>query len=98
MACSHKLIRSKGIHVIVGPMTRGHALTVATRRAFLRFCHGAGIRSYGTTDSVFDGNPDAFMLAPRDRGLPRLFNEGLPGANLKTQDVIYAMPACGRRR
>ena len=88
---SHKLIRSKGIHLIVGPMTRGHALTVAHKGGHFFVLPWRGHTIIGTTDSVFDGDPDDVHVGDAEIAAFLAFvNEGLPGANLKAKDVIYA--------
>ena len=88
---SHKLIRSKGIHVIVGPMTPGHALTIAHKGGHFFVLPWRGHTIIGTTDTVFDGNPDDVHVGDAEIAAFLAFvNDGLPGANLKPQDVIYA--------
>jgi len=85
---SHKLIRSKGIHLIVGPMTRGHALTVAHKGGHFFVLPWRGHTIIGTTDSVFDGDPDDVHVGDAEIAAFLAFvNEGLPGANLKAKDV-----------
>ncbi len=88
---SHKLMRSKGIHVIVGPMTPGHALTIAHKGGHFFVLPWRGHTIIGTTDTVFEGNPDDVHVGDAEIAAFLAFvNEGLPGANLKPQDVIYA--------
>ncbi len=88
---SHKLIRSKGIHVIVPAMTPGHALTIAHKGGHFFVLPWRGHTIIGTTDSVFDGNPDDVHVSDAEIASFLAFvNDGLPGANLKPADVIYA--------
>lgn len=88
---SHKLIRSKGIHVIVGPMTKGHALTVAHKGGHFFVLPWRGHTIIGTTDTVFDGEPDDVHAGGTEiAAFLDFVNEGLPGAKLKISDVIYA--------
>jgi glycerol-3-phosphate dehydrogenase len=88
---SHKLIRSKGIHVIVGPMTKGHALTVAHKGGHFFVLPWRGHTIIGTTDTVFDGDPDNVHVGDAEiAAFLNFVNEGLPGAKLKPSDVIYA--------
>jgi glycerol-3-phosphate dehydrogenase len=88
---SHKLMRSKGIHVIVGPMTPGHALTVSHKGGHFFVLPWRGYTIIGTTDTVFEGNPDDVHVGDAEiAAFLDFVNEGLPGANLKPKDVIYA--------
>jgi len=88
---SHKLMRSKGIHVIVGPMTPGHALTIAHKGGHFFVLPWRGHTIIGTTDTVFEGNPDDLHVSDAEiAAFLDFINGGLPGANLKPTDVIYA--------
>src|SRR5690348_10935048 len=55
---SHKLMRSKGIHLIVPAMTKHAALTVATRGGHFFILPWRGHSLVGTTDTAFAGSPD----------------------------------------
>ena len=87
---SHKLVRSKGIHVIVPAMTRTDALTVATPHGHFFVLPWRGYSLLGTTDTAFNGSPDAVGVTEADiAGFLSFVNAHLPAARLKREDVRY---------
>ncbi len=85
-----RLLRSKGIHVIVPAMTRADALTVATAHGHFFVLPWRGHTLLGTTDTAFDAPPDEVIVTRRD--IETLFgqvNGFLPQADLKLSDVEH---------
>ncbi len=60
---AHKLLRSKGIHVLVPSMTRDVALTVATAHGHFFVLPWRGHTLLGTTDTAFFGDPDTLGVS-----------------------------------
>src|SRR6185437_867550 len=60
---SHKLLRSKGIHVLVPAMTRSNALTVAAGGGHFFVLPWHGHTLLGTTDTAFQSEPDAVAVS-----------------------------------
>lgn len=92
---SHRLVRSKGIHIVTRPLAREHALTLQVPRAqggghvFVLPWRGHAL--IGTTDTRFDGDPDDVRAAAADVDLLlRTVNGVLPGAQLRHGDVLFA--------
>ncbi len=92
---SHTLVRSKGIHLITPALTRAHALTLTVPKeeggGHLFVLPWRGLSIVGTTDTVFDQDPDALTVSERDiAGLLRVLNESLPGLKLDRDAVLHA--------
>ncbi len=88
---SHKLMRSKGIHLVVPAMTRSDALTVAAAGGhfFVLPWHGHAI--LGTTDTAFTGAPDDVRVDESDiANFLAFINAHLPSAHLKRGDVEHS--------
>jgi glycerol-3-phosphate dehydrogenase len=80
---SHKLMRSKGIHVMVPSVTRKNALTVATAKGHFFVLPWRGHTLLGTTDTAFNGDPDAVSVSERDiESFFSFINAHLPQARL----------------
>ena len=62
-AQSHKLIRSKGIHVITRPLTQRHALAVSQKGGHFFIVPWREHSIVGTTDTVFTDEPDALRVS-----------------------------------
>jgi glycerol-3-phosphate dehydrogenase len=87
---SHKLRRSKGIHVLVPALTRGFALTMATPHGHFFVLPWRGHTLLGTTDTAFTGDPDALGVSERDiNEFLALINRHLPNAGLARDRVEY---------
>ncbi len=87
---SHKLLRSKGIHVVVPSMTREFALTVATASEHFFVLPWRGHTLLGTTDTAFTGDPDTVAVSEADIAAFFAFiNAHLPAALLRRKDVEY---------
>jgi glycerol-3-phosphate dehydrogenase len=90
-AASHKLIRSKGIHIVTRALTNGHALTVSHKGGHFFVLPWREHTIIGTTDSVFTGSPDELRVAGGEIDtFLALVNEGLPSLRLARDDVVYA--------
>ncbi|HEY1707894.1 MAG TPA: glycerol-3-phosphate dehydrogenase/oxidase [Rhizomicrobium sp.] len=87
---SHKLLRSKGIHVLVPAMTRKYAITVAAGNGHFFVLPWRGHTLLGTTDTVFQDSPDAVGVTERDvDDFLAFVNTYLPSAHLERADVEY---------
>jgi len=88
---SHKLLRSKGIHLVVPAMTRGHALTVAAEHGhFFVLPWGSGHTLLGTTDTAFTGDPDHVGVSETDiAGFLAFVNAHLANARLSRAQVQH---------
>jgi glycerol-3-phosphate dehydrogenase len=89
-APSHKLMRSKGIHVVVPSVTREFALTMATSHGHFFVLPWRGHTILGTTDTAFAGNPDDVGVSETDIAAFFAFiNKHLPNAQLQRDKVEY---------
>jgi glycerol-3-phosphate dehydrogenase len=87
---SHKLMRSKGIHLIVPALTRHDALTVATPHGHFFVLPWRGFSILGTTDTAFNDSPDSVGVSEADIASFLAFvNAHLPEAHLKREDVRH---------
>lgn len=90
-ARSHALRRSKGIHVLVAPITREHALTVATERGHFFVIPWRSSTLLGTTDTPYHGATDALGVREEEiEDFLRLVNAHLPVARLARASVRHA--------
>jgi glycerol-3-phosphate dehydrogenase len=84
----HRLLRSKGIHLIVPAMTRNTALTVAAEHSHFFVLPWRGHSILGTTDTNFLGLPDSVGVTESDiAGFIDYINKHLPSAHL-TRDMV----------
>ena len=80
---SRKLLRSKGIHVLVPAMTRANALTVAAGGGHFFVLPWHGHTLLGTTDTAFKNAPDDVGVEESDIATFFAFiNKHLPAAKL----------------
>ncbi len=87
---SHKLLRSKGIHVLVPAITRTNALTVAAGGGHFFVLPWHGHTLLGTTDTAFKSAPDAVGVSEGDiDGFFGFINTHLPGAGLTRGKVEH---------
>jgi glycerol-3-phosphate dehydrogenase len=87
---SHRLLRSKGIHLIASAMTQTHALTVAANGGHFFVLPWRGFSLLGTTDTPFEGVPDAVAVSERDiEDFLAFINAHLPGAHLQRGNVHH---------
>ncbi len=89
-AASHKLMRSKGIHLVLPAMTRKDALTVAAGGGHFFVLPWRGHSILGTTDTAYAGAPDDVGVSEADiEGFLGFVNAHLPNADLKRSDVQH---------
>jgi glycerol-3-phosphate dehydrogenase len=87
---THKLLRAKGIHLIVPAMTRTDALTVAAAGGHFFVLPWRGLSLLGTTDTAFHGAPDDVGVTEADiADFLGFINSHLPTAHLKRSDVRH---------
>src|SRR6202789_2149 len=87
---AHKLLRSKGIHLLVPAMTRSDALTVAANDGHFFVLPWRGLSLLGTTDTAFHGAPDDVGVTEADIAEFLAFiNAHLPSAHLTRGDVRH---------
>jgi len=93
---AHKLVRSKGIHILVPNMTQSHALTL--QAADIKKGGGhffvmpwRGHTLIGTTDTEFKGDPETLAVCEADvESFLSTINRYLPSAKLRREDVLFA--------
>ena len=87
---SHKLMRSKGIHVLVPAITRKAALTVAAAGGHFFVLPWHDHTLLGTTDTAFKNNPDDLSVSEQDiSDFFTLINRYLPAAELTRDKAEY---------
>ena len=87
---AHRLLRSKGIHLLTPPVTNGTALTIEAGAGHIFILPWRGHTLIGTTDTAFQGDPDAVGVSESDiADFLTLINRYLPGAKLARGDVEY---------
>jgi glycerol-3-phosphate dehydrogenase len=87
---SHKLLRSRGIHVLVPSITNEFALTMATAHGHFFVLPWRGHTLLGTTDTAFTGDPDTLAVSESDiAGFFTFINRYLPKADLARNKVEY---------
>ena len=87
---SHKLLRSKGIHVLVPSITHDFALTMATAHGHFFVLPWRGHTLLGTTDTAFTGNPDNVGVSENDiASFFAFINKHLPKAELTRDKVEF---------
>ncbi|MDE2133594.1 MAG: glycerol-3-phosphate dehydrogenase/oxidase [Alphaproteobacteria bacterium] len=87
---SHKLKRSKGIHVIVPSRTREYALTMAAAGGHFFVLPWRGHTLLGTTDTAFAGKPDDVCVSERDiADFFSFINRHWPAARLRRDEVEH---------
>lgn len=86
----HKLLRSKGIHLLVPKMTRGDALTMAAEGGHFFVLPWRNHTLLGTTDTEFKEAPDALAVSERDiDDFLALVARHLPAAGFSRARVEY---------
>lgn len=88
---SHKLMRSKGIHIVTHKLTNGHALAVSHQGGHIFVLPWRDHTIIGTTDTVFSEKPDALKVSEQEVGDYLAYvNEALPTLKLAREHVLYA--------
>ncbi|HEY3777567.1 MAG TPA: glycerol-3-phosphate dehydrogenase/oxidase [Rhizomicrobium sp.] len=84
----HRLRRSKGIHLLVPPLTRRHALTIATENGHFFVMPWRNGSLLGTTDTPYEGATDALDINEAEiEDFLCLVNAHLPTARLTRGSV-----------
>jgi glycerol-3-phosphate dehydrogenase len=87
---STRITRSKGIHIITKRIVGETALAIEHKGGHFFLLPWRGHTLIGTTDTVFDAEPDAFAVTESDiTGLIETVNAGYPTANISRQDVVH---------
>jgi glycerol-3-phosphate dehydrogenase len=87
---SHKLMRSKGIHIVMPAMTREFALTMATAHGHFFVLPWRGHTVLGTTDTPYTGKPGDVAVSERDiSDFLAFVATNLPGAELSRSRVEH---------
>ncbi len=88
---ARRLIRSKGIHIITRDISGDMALAVKSEIGGHFFViPWRGHTIIGTTDTVFEEDPDELGVTERDiENFLIVVNDGLPGLNLTRKDVLH---------
>lgn len=87
---ARRLIRSKGIHLITRSLTQHYAIAVPGRGGHFFLLPWRGHTIIGTTDTVFDGDPDDFNVTERDISqFLSYVNDGYPAGSLRREDVLH---------
>lgn len=88
---SHKLMRSKGIHIVTRKLTNGHALAVSHKGGHIFVLPWRDHTIVGTTDTVFSEKPDALKVSEAEvTDYLAYVNEALPALKLAREDVLYS--------
>jgi glycerol-3-phosphate dehydrogenase len=87
---SHRVLRAKGIHLVVPSMTREAALTVAAKGGHFFVLPWRGASLLGTTDTAFTGDPDSVGVTESDiADFLGFIDAHLPSAHLVRSDVQH---------
>lgn len=85
------LVRSKGIHLLTRAITKGHAIGIQTRDAHFFILPWRGHSLIGTTDVVFQGEPDDCTVQEQDiLDFLAVVNEAYPAGGLSREDVLHS--------
>lgn len=99
---TRRVLRSKGIQIVTPRLTEKVGLAVASRYndPDALFSRGArhyfitpwrGVSLVGTTDTVYEGDPDDFRITDKDlRDFVAELNEAFPAAKLTREQVPFA--------
>jgi glycerol-3-phosphate dehydrogenase len=86
---THKLIRSKGIHLLTGEMSKS-ALTVEAGGGHFFVLPWRGHTLIGTTDTAFNGDPGTVGVSEADiEGFLATINQYLPAAKLTRDRIAF---------
>ena len=87
---THKLLRAKGIHLLVPSMTKQDALTVAAGGGHFFVLPWRGHSLLGTTDTAFRSKPDDVGVTESDiDDFLAFINANLPSAHLSRANVQH---------
>ncbi|MGN6517417.1 MAG: glycerol-3-phosphate dehydrogenase/oxidase, partial [Rhizomicrobium sp.] len=87
---THRILRAKGIHLLVPPMTKQDALTVAAGGGHFFVLPWRGHSLLGTTDTAFRSRPDDVGVTESDiDDFLAFINANLPSARLARSQVEH---------
>lgn len=88
---ARRLIRSKGIHIVTRNISGNYALTMQSETGGHFFViPWRGHTLIGTTDTLFEDDPDNLRVSERDlEKFLEVVNGGLPGLNLTRNDILH---------
>ena len=87
---THKLLRSKGIHLLLPSVTRANALTMEAGSGHFFVLPWRGHTLLGTTDSEFRGDPAGLHVSEGDiAAFLATINRTLPAAGLRRDSVEF---------
>ena len=88
---AHKLVRSKGIHILVPALTQSHALTLEAGKSHFFVMPWRGHTLIGTTDTEFKDDPGTVGVRESDiADFLAVINRYLPAAKLRRDEVLFA--------
>ncbi len=88
---AHRILRSKGIHLVVPQVSRKSALTVAAEGGHFFILPWRGRTILGTTDTAFTGDPVTVHVTEQAiADFLAFINSHLPEAKLHRADVIHS--------
>jgi len=88
---AHRLIRSKGIHILVPAITQSHALTLEAGDSHFFVMPWRGHTLIGTTDTEFKDEPGTVAVRESDIvSFLAVINRYPPSAKLRRADVLFA--------
>ncbi|HEY2444719.1 MAG TPA: glycerol-3-phosphate dehydrogenase/oxidase [Rhizomicrobium sp.] len=88
---AHGIRRSKGIHLVVPALVRGHALTIAAGDSHFFVLPWRSGAIVGTTDTAFEGPPDSVSVTETDIDeFLGFINSRLPGLQLTRDRVRHS--------
>jgi len=86
----HKLLRSKGIHIVTPAITRDSALAIGANGGHFFVLPWRGRSLIGTTDTAYTGAPDAVGVTQEDvDAFLATVNKGVPNAKLTRDSVRH---------
>lgn len=84
------VVRSKGIHIITRDLTGDLAVAFEGRHGHFFILPWRGHSIIGTTDVLYEGEPDAFGVTEKDiEDFLAVIGEGFPSAALTRDDVVH---------
>ena len=99
---ARRVVRSKGIQIVTPPLTESCGLAVQSKYTDPDAVVNRGGRNYfvmpwrgrsliGTTDTVYEGDPDDFRITDGDiREFVAEINDAVPSAGFRREDVTFA--------
>ncbi len=87
----YRILRSKGIHLILPALTQNSALTMAAEGGHFFVLPWRGHTLLGTTDTAFTGDPDIVSVTADDiETFLSFVRRHLPASDLRPEQVLHA--------